>query len=152
MLANRSPEFAQVHNQLNSDHRELEVQAELLREAFEMVRQGASATVKERAYQELVQRYRTLRLVLEDHMTREEEIVIKSVSKYFPKEEQEAIEDRAKKSSPPEKAAVLISWQLEILDAEEKAEMLEKFPPEMRELYLNVWKPQYEQRMQALAA
>lgn len=143
-ITNRDKSFAPQMQMLSADHQNLHSLVELVAKLLNRIQNTADAQEREIVARQLNQLLKNFRETLNDHLAREENVVIASIADHFSLKEQKAMEQKTMKSMPRKHMALLVPWVASTMSPEEGAVALKVVPLPLRIMYNLSWKKKYE--------
>lgn len=143
-LARRDPGFIEKMDHLTAEHQALHQMVDEIGNSLaqlQTVKDEAERNALSHHFSQLVNRFQAS---LNDHLAKEELLVIATVVEHFSLKEQKEMEDKTMKSMPRKHIALLVPWVGSTMSAEESAIALKTLPLPIRIMNNLSWKKKYE--------
>jgi hemerythrin-like domain-containing protein len=143
-ITRRDPAFAPQMHMLSADHQHLHSMVDLVAKLLNRIQNSTDAEEREITGRQLTQLLKNFKESLNDHLAREENVVIASIADHFSLKEQKEMEQKTMKSMPRKHMALLVPWVASSMSAEEAAVAIKVIPLPLRIMYNLSWKKKYE--------
>lgn len=139
----RVPNIIKDFDRLSQDHTKFDSLVELIGETLQQLQGLNQGQERSNLTRQIINLLASFRDMLEDHLEREEGLVVPALAKNFTASEQQALGNATIQNLPFEHLSSLVPWVMSSLDAAAEGEALKMLPPEIQHLYYASWKDEY---------
>lgn len=140
----RVPSIVKDFDRLSEDHTKFNSLVEQIGGTLQHLQELNQGQERSTLTRQIINLLATFRDMLEDHLEREEGLVIPALAKNFTAVEQQGLGNATMQNMPLEHLSSLVPWVLSSLDADTEGEAIKILPPEIQHLYYSAWKEEYQ--------